>query len=49
MAPAVHAHQVQSEDLATVERAPDGYAEHVRFHRRLGGVPRLPWPVDLHH
>ena len=27
----------------------DCYAEHVRFHRRLGGVPRLPWPVDLHH
>ena len=21
-------------------------AEHVRFHRRLGGVPRLPLPAD---
>lgn len=30
MAPAVRAHQVQSEDLASVERTPDGYAEHVR-------------------
>jgi hypothetical protein len=27
----------------------DCYAEHVRFQRRLGGVPRLPWPVDVHH
>ena len=25
-------------------RALEGYAEHVRFHRRLGGVPRLPLP-----
>ncbi|NES26134.1 ester cyclase [Micromonospora terminaliae] len=30
MAPTVRAHQVQSEDLATVERTPDDYAEHVR-------------------
>lgn len=28
----------------------DAYAAHVRFHRRLGGVTRLPLPadVDLH-
>jgi hypothetical protein len=26
----------------------DGYADHVRFHRRLGGVPRLPLPEDAH-
>jgi hypothetical protein len=28
----------------------DAYAAHVRFHRRLGGVARLPLPadVDLH-
>ncbi|MFG3697788.1 hypothetical protein ACGF5C_07680 [Micromonospora sp. NPDC047620] len=26
MAPTVRAHQMQSEDLATVERTPDGYA-----------------------
>jgi hypothetical protein len=34
---------------ATLWRALDAYAEHVRFHRRLGGVPRLPVPegVDL--
>ena len=25
-------------------RALEAYAEHVRFHRRLGGVPRLPLP-----
>ncbi|MDO3700216.1 ester cyclase [Micromonospora sp. C28SCA-DRY-2] len=30
MAPAVRAHQVQSGDLATVERTPADYAEHVR-------------------
>ena len=29
-------------------RALDSYAEHVRFHRRLGGVPRLSIPDDLH-
>jgi hypothetical protein len=29
-------------------RSLDSYAEHVRFHRRLGGVPRLPLPKDLH-
>ena len=27
-------------------RALDCYAEQVRFHRRLGGVPRLRWPED---
>lgn len=34
---------------ATLWQALDSYAEHVRFHRRLGGVPRLPLPegVDL--
>lgn len=25
----------------------DSYAEDVRFHRRLGGVPRLPLPREL--
>lgn len=29
-------------------RALDSFAEHVRFHRRLGGVPRLPLPRDAH-
>jgi hypothetical protein len=29
-------------------RSLDSYADHVRFHRRLGGVPRLPWPKELH-
>ena len=29
-------------------RALDGFGEHVRFHRRLGGVRRLPWPEDVH-
>jgi hypothetical protein len=24
-----------------------GYAEHVRYHRRLGGVPRLSLPDDI--
>jgi hypothetical protein len=28
-------------------RALDAYAAHVRFQRRLGGVPRLPRPRDL--
>jgi hypothetical protein len=28
-------------------RVLDSYAEHVRFHRRLGGVPRLPLPKDV--
>ena len=34
---------------ATLWRALDSFAEHVRFHRRLGGVSRLPLPegVDL--
>lgn len=26
----------------------DSYAEHVRFHRRLGGVRRLPLPKGVH-
>ena len=25
----------------------DAYADHVRFHRRLGGVRRLPLPQDV--
>jgi hypothetical protein len=25
-----------------------GYAASVRFHRRLGGAPRMPFPEDLH-
>jgi hypothetical protein len=29
-------------------RALDSYAEHVRFHRRLGGVRRLPLPKGAH-
>jgi len=29
-------------------RGLDVYAEHVRFQRRLGGVPRLPLPQDVH-
>jgi hypothetical protein len=29
-------------------RSLDSYAQHVRFHRRLGGVPRLPWPKEVH-
>jgi hypothetical protein len=29
-------------------RALDSYEEHVRFHRRLGGVPRLSVPDDIH-
>jgi hypothetical protein len=34
---------------ATLWRVLDAHAEHVRFHRRLGGVPPLPTPqgVDL--
>jgi hypothetical protein len=28
-------------------RALGSYAEHVRFHRRLGGVPRLQLPTDV--
>ena len=28
-------------------RTLDGYAEHVRFHRRLGGVPRLAVPTNV--
>ena len=26
----------------------EGFAGHVRFHRRLGGVRRLPLPQDVH-
>jgi hypothetical protein len=29
-------------------QALDSYGAQVRFHRRLGGVARLPWPVDEH-
>jgi hypothetical protein len=29
-------------------QALDSYAEHVRFHRRLGGIPRMPSPGDVH-
>jgi hypothetical protein len=29
-------------------QALDSYADHVRFHRRLGGVRRLPVPEDVH-
>jgi hypothetical protein len=28
-------------------RTLDSHAQHVRFHRRLGGVPRLPLPEEL--
>ncbi len=31
----------------TLWRALDSYAEHVRFHRRLGGVPRLSLPQEV--
>jgi len=30
-------------------RALDSYTEHVRFHRRLGGVRRLPLPQGVDH
>ncbi len=33
---------------AALWRALDSHAEHVRFHRRLGGVRPLPLPEDLH-
>jgi len=29
-------------------RVLDSYAAHVRFHRRLGGVSRIPLPEDVH-
>jgi hypothetical protein len=32
---------------ATLWRALDEYADHVRFHRRLGGVRPLAVPVDV--
>ena len=32
---------------ATLWRALDAHAEHVRFHRRLGGVRRLPLPEGV--
>jgi hypothetical protein len=28
-------------------RVLDAHGDHVRFHRRLGGVPRLPLPEDV--
>lgn len=31
---------------AALWRTLDAYADHVRFHRRLGGVPRLVPPVE---
>jgi hypothetical protein len=30
-------------------RALDLFADQVRFHKRLGGVRRLPWPEDAYH
>jgi hypothetical protein len=33
---------------AVLWQALDSFAEHVRYHRRLGGVPRLPLPKDAH-
>ena len=33
---------------AALWQALDAHAEHVRFHRRLGGVARLPLPQDVH-
>jgi hypothetical protein len=30
-------------------RVLDSHAEHVRFHRRLDGVRRMPLPDDVHH
>jgi hypothetical protein len=30
-------------------RSLDSYAEHVRYHRRLEGVPRLPSPTEELH
>lgn len=32
----------------TLWRELDAWAQHVRFHRRLGGVSRLPLPADVH-
>ena len=32
----------------TLWRALDAFGEQVRFHRRLGGVPRLQIPKDAH-
>lgn len=31
---------------AVLWRTLDGYADHVRFHRRLGGVPHLTPPLE---
>ncbi len=31
---------------AALWRSLDAYAEHVRFHRRLGGIPRMPSPDE---
>lgn len=33
---------------AALWRALDSYADHVRFHRRLGGIRRLQQPGDAH-
>jgi hypothetical protein len=30
-------------------RALELFADSVRFHKRLGGVRRLPWPEDAYH
>jgi hypothetical protein len=34
---------------ATLWQALDAHGEHVRFHRRLGGVSRLPLPEGVGH
>lgn len=31
---------------AALWRSLDAHAEHVRFHRRLGGIPRMPLPEE---
>ena len=31
----------------TLWRVLDSHADHVRFHRRLGGVPRMPLPQGI--
>lgn len=33
----------------TLWRALDSYTDHVRFHRRLGGVRRMPLPQGVDH
>jgi hypothetical protein len=32
----------------TLWRVLGSYTDHVRFHRRLGGVARLPMPTEVH-